>query len=129
MCFSSGSEKHVWKIAFIDSNQPYFAWWFMWILRCKNNKILPKFLYEVLNNEAVRNIVRWKSSWANIKNLSNSISEIKIPLPPINIQKKVIEECSKIDEEYNTSRMTIEEYKKKISDIFTKLEIVKGGGD
>jgi hypothetical protein len=24
--------------------------------------------------------------------------------------------------------MTIEEYKKKISDIFTKLEIVKGGG-
>lgn len=50
--------------------------------------------------------------------------EVKIPLPPINIQQKIVDECKKIDEEYNASRMSIEEYRKKIADIFERLEVI-----
>ena len=54
----------------------------------------------------------------------------KIPLPPLVIQRQIVSECEKIDEEYNTSRMSIEEYKKKIAQIFEDLEVIitKWGG-
>ena len=129
MCFSSGSKQHVGKIAFITENQPYYAGGFMGILRVSNKNLLPKFLYETLNNEIMRDVVRSNSSGTNIQNLSNKITEFKIPLPPLDIQHQIVSECEKVDEEYNTSRMSIEEYKKKIAQVFEKLKvIIKNGG-
>lgn len=52
------------------------------------------------------------------------IESLQIPVPPIEIQKKIISECEAIDAEYNTSRMAIETYRQKISDIFNKLEVI-----
>ncbi len=52
------------------------------------------------------------------------IESLQIPVPPIEIQKKIISECEAIDAEYNTSRMSIETYRQKISDIFNKLEVI-----
>lgn len=129
MCFSSGSKQHVGKIAFITENQPYYAGGFMGILRVSNKNLLPKFLYETLNNEIMRDVVRSNSSGTNIQNLSNKITEFKIPLPPLDIQHQIVSECEKVDEEYNTSRMSIEEYRKKIAQVFEKLKvIIKNGG-
>ena len=50
--------------------------------------------------------------------------ELEMPLPPKDVQQQIVKECEAVDEEYNTSRMTIETYRKKISDIFDKLEVV-----
>ena len=47
-----------------------------------------------------------------------------IPIPPMEVQREVVSECEAIDAEYNTSRMTIETYRKKISDIFDKLDVI-----
>lgn len=58
--------------------------------------------------------------------------EVKIPLPPKPIQQQIVAECEAIDEEYNSSRMTIETYRHKIADIFERLEVVnksKRGGN
>ena len=49
-------------------------------------------------------------------------NEVKIPLPPIDIQRKIVSECETVDEEYNNSRMSIEGYKKKIAEIFERLD-------
>jgi len=64
------------------------------------------------------------------KNLDmEAFRNLRFPLPPLDIQSQIVSECEKIDEEYNTSRMSIEEYKKKISQVFENLEvIVKTGG-
>lgn len=59
---------------------------------------------------------------------STNLKQIKIPLPPKSIQKQIITECSKIDEEYNTTRMSIEDYRKKIEDLFNDLEVIASGG-
>ncbi len=50
----------------------------------------------------------------------------QIPIPNIdrNIQQQIIDECAKVDEEYNTSRMTIEDYKSRIASVFADLHIV-----
>lgn len=53
------------------------------------------------------------------------IENIKIPLPPIKVQENLISECEKIDEEFATSRMTMDAYRRKITDIFDNLQIVK----
>lgn len=127
ICFSSGSEKHVGKLCLIEKDTNYYAGGFMGILRT-NEKVKAKYLYNLLNQENMRNIVRQSSTGSNIKNLSNAISEIKIPLPPLDIQQKIIEECEKIDQEYENSRMKIEEYRAKIAKIFNDLEIVQRGG-
>ncbi len=50
--------------------------------------------------------------------------EIKIPLPPKSVQQDIVEECKKVDEEYNTSLMNIEDYRTKITEIFEHLEVI-----
>ena len=57
--------------------------------------------------------------------------EMLIPVPPIPVQQQVIDECAKIDEEYNATRMSIETYRQKIADLFAELDVVMstiGGG-
>ena len=131
ICMSSGSKKHVGKVAYITSDTNYYAGGFMGIIRTINNECVPKYLYYVLNTVAVKSIISGESSGSNINNLSNRIGLVKIPVPPISIQKEIVEECSKLDEEYNTTRMSIETYRQKIADLFAELDVVmltRGGG-
>ena len=53
-----------------------------------------------------------------------------IPVPNIDetIQQQIISECEKIDEEYNNTRMSIEDYRKKIEDLFNKLDVISTEG-
>ena len=63
--------------------------------------------------------------------VKSTFDEIKIPLPPIDIQKDIVLKCEKVDEEYNSTRMSIEEYRKKIETLFDELEVItknSGGG-
>jgi len=52
------------------------------------------------------------------------IKDKKIPVPPIEIQKQIALKCEKIDEEYNSTRMSIEEYRSKIETLFDELESI-----
>ena len=57
--------------------------------------------------------------------------EVKIPVPPLDIQIRIIEQCKKIDEEYRNTRMTIELYRQEIEKIFDDLDVIariSGGG-
>lgn len=91
-----------------------------------NEKILTEFLYELLVLVDVQHI-KVNSDYPSLN--KSDIDNIKIPFPPLDIQRQIVSECEKIDEEYNTSRMSIEEYKKKIAQVFEDLEVViKRGG-
>ena len=128
ICFSSGSKKHVGKVAFIKENTDYYAGGFMGLLRSNDSICLPQYLYYVLNNSYVRFLIRNESGGSNINNLSNKIGYVSIPVPPIDIQNQIIAECEKIDEEYDTTRMSIETYRKKIEDLFNELDVMSPGG-
>mgnify|MGYP002558174087 CR=1 FL=1 len=122
MCFSSGSKSHVGKITFISQDTKYYAGGFMGILRTKDSRIEAKFLAYLLGSEQYRSIIQNNSTGSNINNLSNEISHIKIPLPPLDIQKKIVEECEKVDAECDKARKEIEEYQKKIVDVMTNVK-------
>lgn len=116
VCFSSGSKAHVGKITFIENDTPFYAGGFMGIIRAYSDRILPKFLYTVLNSALYRQIIRNESSGNNIQNLSQSIAQIKVPVPPIDIQKQIVEEVGKVDKATSIANSVINN---KISDIKT----------
>lgn len=92
-----------------------------------HEKVLTDFLYEILVLVKLQDI-KVNSDYPSLN--INDIENIKIPLPPLDVQQQIVAECEKVDEEYNTSRMTIEEYKKKIAQVFERLDVITnvGGG-
>ena len=46
---------------------------------------------------------------------------LQIPNIDENLQRQIVAECEKVDEEYNTSRMSIEEYKRKIEKVMSSV--------
>ena len=101
------------------------------VLRVKDDKqFLPQLLYIYFMNlaslmEQIENKMP-KGQYPSIN--QSDIETLQIPLPPLTIQQQIVDECKKIDEEFNTSRMTIETYRKKISDVFHNLDVIKRGG-
>ena len=98
------------------------------ILRSKDeNMLVSKLLYlYFMNLDALMLQIIDKMPKGQYPSINKSdIENLRIPLPPINIQRQIVSECELIDGEFNTSRMTMESYRQKIADIFDRLEIVK----
>ena len=95
ICMSSGSKEHIGKVAYIDQNTNCYAGGFMGIIRTNPTKCLSKYLYfYLLASEKYRNEIKMLTQGANINNISSTINSIKIPLPSIETQKKIIEELN-----------------------------------
>ena len=57
------------------------------------------------------------------------MKDVRLPIPPKDIQQQIVEECQKIDQEYNTTRMSLENYRQKILQVFDYLQVIsKTGG-
>lgn len=97
------------------------------VLLKPDERFNPKYYYyflEVFNTKLIRNIDKYERH-------KKYLNDIKIPIPDLNIQQKIAEECSKIDDEYNSTRMAIEDYKQKIEDIFNgigDIRLISEGG-
>lgn len=86
-----------------------------------DSQILNRYLYEVLTLVKAKEI-KPDSGYPSLN--TSDIGSIKIPIPPEILQRKIIKECDSIDKEYNTSRMSINEYMNKKAEIFNRLEII-----
>lgn len=91
----------------------------------KQEELLNAYIYYFfssggLDHSNVGNKAFGKS--LNSKFLKN---DVMLPLPPISVQQQIVDECAKVDEEYESSRMAIEEYRNRIAQIFIDLEVLK----
>lgn len=91
----------------------------------KEDKIKNRYLYELLKQVDSKNL-KVSSAYPSL-NISD-IENIKIPVPPIDIQEKIIKECNELEQKYETTRTKIEEYQAKIQSIFKNLEVLKSDG-
>lgn len=55
---------------------------------------------------------------------TNIFYSFKIPLPPLKIQKQIVAECEKIEEQYNNIKTSIKEYQNLIKAVLQKCGIV-----
>ena len=81
-----------------------------------------------MSTPLVKGILSGESSGSNINNLSKRIGQIRIPVPPLSVQQQIIDECDKIDAEYDSTRMSIEDYRNKIEDLFNDLDLISNRG-
>lgn len=63
---------------------------------------------------------------SNVKHLSaTSLKNIMVPLPPLQIQLKVVTDCKRLLHEYETDkRIGVDEYRRKITELFKKYGII-----
>lgn len=81
------------------------------------SKILPRCLSDILNL-FTGNYVDRK---ANSKLMNNVMAEIQIPVPPLEIQKQIVAECSALDEKVKKWNLEVQELSKKINDLLNAL--------
>ena len=74
------------------------------------SKILPRCLSDILNL-FTGNYVDRK---ANSKLMNNVMAEIQIPVPPLEIQKQIVKECSAFDEKIAVAKTKIDELNSQI---------------
>ena len=84
-----------------------------------------KFIYNLLKSYQ-NDIFRLARGAAQPHVYISDLAKIPIPIVPENIQSKILSEVNSLDEQYKNSRMKIEEYYKKIYEIFEKLDILGG---
>lgn len=133
---SGGSESQaVGRVVFFDREEPNYTFSnFTNRIRISSKQIISKYAFLYLNYVyQIGGTRHMQSGMSGLKNLNmpSYMSQL-IPLPPLSVQQQIVAECEKVDEEYNTSRMTVETYRQKIADLFEQLEIVNkskmGGG-
>ncbi|WP_274584738.1 N-6 DNA methylase [Neisseria leonii] len=87
-------------------------------------ELLDLFLFHLFNGKLIDLENVGNKAFGKSLNSKYLKGEVKIPLPPLDIQQQIIAECQKIDQEYETSRMNIEQYRAKIAQIFSELEVL-----
>ena len=108
-----------WMVGYVHKKTPFYPTDHCGVITVIDNDIEPYYIALALE------IIGVKYGFSRTYRASTErISAVQLPLPPKIIQQQIVKECEAIDEEYNTSRMTIEDYRKKINEIFDKLEIV-----
>ena len=89
-----------------------------YIFSSKENSIL-KFIFFVIKSNLA--ILQSGFKGIGIQNIAKSyIENIKIPLPPLDIQKQIVAECEEIEKQYKSIRMSIDEYKELIKAVLVK---------
>lgn len=99
-----------------------------WLLMSNISENVDKdYLYYVLTSDLAQKQLLNNALGGVVKNLNTSrVSSVKIPLPPLEIQKKIVSECETIDEEYNKAN---EENEKLTNQIEETIEKVTGKKD
>ena len=98
------------------------------LIPINHKQILDKYLFYIFKGKLIDLERVGNKAFGKSLNSTYLREEVTIPVPPIIVQNQIINECEKIDEEYNTTRMSIETYRRKIEDLFAELDIVKNSG-
>lgn len=119
---SNGSANLVGRFLFIDNLKTKTSFsGFTIRIRVENENINSKFLCHYLKTDFVRNKIITDSSGSNIKSLNQTLlSNIKIPLPPLSEQQKLVSEIEKIEEQIKVLETEISEIPKQKEAILKK---------
>lgn len=108
-----------WMVRYMPENNKFYPTDHCGVLRVNTEEINTYYLAMALD------IVGQQYMFSRTNRASiDRIEEVKLPIPPKPTQDQVVEACQEIDAEFSSSRMTIDEYREKIKEIFVKLRIV-----
>ncbi len=98
------------------------------LIPLNHDEILDKYLYYIFKGKLIDLERVGNKAFGKSLNSTYLREEVKIPVPPIPVQRQIVDECARIDAEYEKTRMSIEAYKEKITLLFNELDIISSGG-
>lgn len=111
------------RVTLFDLNGKYTVDNHITILRTKNGVDNLYVFYTLAYGIGFKNIEAMAAGTSGQIELSvSTIQNIKIPLPPIDIQKKIVEECEKIDQVVTKNKEMIREMQTNMEAIISSLE-------
>lgn len=111
------------RVTLFDLNGKYAVDNHITILRTKNSVDNLYVFYTLAYGIGFKNIEAMAAGTSGQIELSvSTIQNIKIPLPPIDIQKKIVEECEKIDQVVTKNKEMIREMQTNMEAIISSLE-------
>ncbi|EAI2559227.1 restriction endonuclease [Campylobacter coli] len=91
-----------------------------------SEKIIVQYLKYALSSNEVKKQFKLQGYGGLQINLGKTqILSTKIPLPPLEIQKQIVAECEKVEEQYNTLSLSIKEYQNLIKAMLQKCGIIE----
>ena len=79
----------------------------VFLLRCES-QLKQSYIFNFLFSENGQNLLKQNITGSAQGGLnSTNLREIKIPLPPLQIQQQIVDECEKVDQQTNQARQTI----------------------
>jgi type I restriction-modification system DNA methylase subunit/restriction endonuclease S subunit len=91
------------------------------LLKIDDSLAKIKYVYYILKNIKIINKGRYERHFKYLK-------QLKIPLPPLSVQQEIVNACGSFDEKYERTRMSIEEYLRRIEQIFNDMKMTISGG-
>jgi type I restriction enzyme S subunit len=118
ICTANGSKNHLGKIALIDKDYGYAFGGFMGQLTPKK-EIDSKYFFYILITDLYKKHLSKISSGANINNLKFSdLSELKILLPSISEQKRIVKILDEVFEKIEKAKENAEKNLKNSKELF-----------
>jgi restriction endonuclease S subunit len=92
-------------------------------IRIKDKEqITPDFLCQILKTDFLKNQYEKVATGGVVKNLnSNLVKNLKIPLPPLEVQKQLVAEAEKEEEIIAANRRLIEIMERKIKEVLSNI--------
>ena len=84
------------------------------------NRLVPLFLLEVFNQFIRLGEIASNASPPSIS--EDNLQEIKIPLPPLEVQRQIVNECDAVDQETNQAHQTIAATKQRIEELVSPVK-------
>lgn len=129
ICLASGSKDHIGKVAFIDKDTEYYFGGFMGAIRIKDENVLPSYVFYLLRNQLFNDYLRRTINGANINNLNSRIlGAYQIPLPPLEIQKEIVEQIEVKQKAIDGARKIIKNLEREreyFSQLFRQISNIK----
>lgn len=101
---------------------------YIFLLRC-DNIAKQKYLFYILHSYSGQQALKSKITGSAQGGINKTnLESILIPNADFEIQKQIVAECEKVEEQYNTIRMSVEEYQNLIKTILQKCGIIDDGG-
>lgn len=94
------------------------------VIRTDQNKVINEYLFHLLNRKVVRDFAEQNMTGASghrrvpIK----WYEELDIPVPPIDVQKQIVEEIGKVDDSVSLSKRLIESSQAEIENLLSSIE-------
>ena len=85
------------------------------LLKVDKNEFIPKCFYYLVQLVEIPNRDRYERHFKYLKNL-------EIPLPPLEIQQQIVNECDAVDQETDQAHRTIAATKQRIAELVSSVE-------